>query len=432
MSQDAAAIREAWWRDGCPWLILFRVFGVAVSIHVLFLASVAVVVTSGIWRAADAVFPTQAADGTAAVTEEYRLANRCSLSRWPGHRCHAADCCRPNPLMEWAAREGVRLPPAPLDPVIGVPTQLALPLVRLFHRHRGWRENGYLFFGGLGSLLVWSLFGGAISRIAAMQLALHQRVRLHDALSHARLKFPAYVGAPLFSMAVIAGIALPMMALGWLMLTDFGIFVSGLLWFAVIVGGILMTIGAVGLLFGWPLMWGALGCECSDAFDAISRSYAYTFQRPLHFLFYALLAAALGTLGWLVVWGFSETVISITYWGASWGAGAERIETLVAVANSSTAGTLTEAGEEVGPSGMFSAGARCVAFNVATVRSVATGFSYSYFWCAATAIYLLLRLSTDATELDEVDVDVDEDTTLGLPELEGFENGVPGFSDNQQ
>jgi len=34
----------------------------------------------------------------------------------------------------------------------------------------------------------------------------------------------------------------------------------------------------------------------NDSFDALSRSYAYVFQRPLHYLFYALVAAVFGAL----------------------------------------------------------------------------------------------------------------------------------------
>ena len=59
----------------------------------------------------------------------------------------------------------------------------------------------------------------------------------------------------------------------------------------------------------------------TDAFDAISRAYAYTFHRPLHYLFYLSVAALLGCFGWLLVWGTSESVVHLGYWGTGWGAG---------------------------------------------------------------------------------------------------------------
>ena len=68
-------------------------------------------------------------------------------------------------------------------------------------------------------------------------------------------------------------------------------------------------------------MWATISSEGTDSFDAISRSYAYAFQRPLHYLFYALVAVVLGVLGWLLVSNFAAGVVYITYWAASWSAG---------------------------------------------------------------------------------------------------------------
>ncbi len=44
------------------------------------------------------------------------------------------------------------------------------------------------------------------------------------------------------------------------------------------------------------------------------------------------------------------------------------------------------------------------------------GFVYSYFWTAASGIYLLLRYHRDGTEMDEVELDDDQDQH-DLPEL---------------
>jgi hypothetical protein len=48
------------------------------------------------------------------------------------------------------------------------------------------------------------------------------------------------------------------------------------------------------------------------------------------------------------------------------------------------------------------AGAAMVSFWVTLVFLMVIGFSYSYFWTAATQIYLLMRKRVDETELDEV------------------------------
>ena len=87
---------------------------------------------------------------------------------------------------------------------------------------------------------------------------------------------------------------------------------------------------SAGLL--WPsCSWGCFGLaldvrhdpreEGSDSFDALSRSYAYTFQRPLHYLFYAAVAGLFGWLERILVQNFAAAVISMTNWAASWAAG---------------------------------------------------------------------------------------------------------------
>ena len=162
----------------------------------------------------------------------------------------------------------------------------------------------------------------------------------------------------------------------------------------------------LGLLFGWPLMWVTVSSERrGDAFEAFSRSYSYTYQRPLHYLFYALLATVYGGFCWLVVYYFSQAVIDFCDWPAAWGAGSGRWEEISQLRDDPSAG-----------SGMMAGAAWLLALCVALVRSVATGFGYSLFWCLATAIYLLLRQDVDQTEFDEVYVE-NEDRQYELPSI---------------
>jgi hypothetical protein len=65
---------------------------------------------------------------------------------------------------------------------------------------------------------------------------------------------------------------------------------------------------------------------------------------------------------------------------------------------------------------------------IGLVRTIATAFTYSYFWTAVTAIYLLLRHDIDQTELDEVHL-TPQDETYGLPPLAVDEAGVPSVAD---
>ncbi len=104
------------------------------------------------------------------------------------------------------------------------------------------------------------------------------------------------------------------------MRADFFAFLTALIWPVVLAGGFVMTILLAGVLLGWPLMWATISVEGTDSFDALNRTYSYVFQRPLRYLFYVIVAAAIGWLGWVVVETFAASVIWLASWAASWGA----------------------------------------------------------------------------------------------------------------
>ena len=58
------------------------------------------------------------------------------------------------------------------------------------------------------------------------------------------------------------------------------------------------------------------------------------------------------------------------------------------------------------------------------VRIVAQAFNFAFFFCAASAIYLLLRRQVDQTDFDEVFVP-DDAARYGLPPLRTGPEGIP-------
>ena len=88
-------------------------------------------------------------------------------------------------------------------------------------------------------------------------------------------------------------------------------------------------------------MWPTVSAEGTDSFDALSRSYSYTYQRPVNYLFYAAVAGVLGMLAWVVVLIFAKGVITYSYWAASWGAGGARMTEIIdTTTNQDAAGML--------------------------------------------------------------------------------------------
>src|SRR5205807_9322290 len=139
--------------------------------------------------------------------------------------------------------------------------------------------------------------------------------------------------------------------------------------------------------------------ERGDAFDGISRAYSFTTQRPLHYLFYALVAGFFGLLGALFVLFFAGAIVHLTEWAASWGSNANNFHLALSAADAQQSFT-----------------ARLIHFFNALVGLVGVGFLVSYFWTSATGIYLLLRQLVDGTELDDISID-EGDTPRGLPPL---------------
>jgi hypothetical protein len=269
---------------------------------------------------------------------------------------------------------------------------------------------------GLWSLAIWAFFGAAITRIAAVQLAANERITWGAALRYSCSKYLAYFFAPLGPLVGIGLAVVPVLVFAWLLRFAFGTMIAGFLWPLFLVFGLVISLLLLGLIFGWPLMFPTISTEGTDSFDALSRSYAYVFQRPLHYLFYVIVAALFGWLGWLLVRNFASSVVWTTYWAASWDAGAARVQELIDMKTA-------DGGDLVG---MSYIGAWLIHFWTGLVKLLAVGFVFSYFWNANTAIYLLLRRNVDATEMDEVSLDADEgEAKFGLPKIVLDDAGAP-------
>ena len=416
-------------QSACRSLMMFaEAFRLAISAQSLLLALIGVLLVSWGWQLSGMLFlpdANQRRSDDAAAVEFHRHA-----SRWPGGRGPIEGVARfltqllpqtgANKFRPEEGQSAARVA-QPIDPVVGVPYRMVEPFRAVASVQNSWRSLAYFLTGGACCLAVWALLGGAITRATVVWLGLQQRVGLSEALQFARRKWTALFTAPALPLVGNYMIALPLLVLGWILRLDIGVLLAGLLWIPVLLISLLMALLALGLLFGWPLMWGTIATEDSDAFDAISRSYAYTFQKPLHYLFYALIAATLGLAGWLVAWLFSELVIGLAYWGVSWGSGTARLDQLPLAVNTSV--PRDQLGALVG------VGAWLIDLSVGLVRATASAFSFAYFWCATGTAYLLLRRDTDQTELDEVVVGERHDEfDFGLPPLDKDEAGVPGVS----
>lgn len=367
--------------------LLVTSFRLAISPKCLGLSLVGLVITTLAWQGIGlALFPLI---GTAEDSPEARAVHDFGrvASSTQGHVL--ADLVPSTLANAWWGNRSVN---TPIDPALEVPYRMVEPFRRLFLIGRGWASLAYYLGGGLASLAVWALFGGAITRFAIVRLSTRDPLSLRDAMRFAVAKWRDFFLGPALKLVGIAMLAFPIIAFGWLLSLDWGVLVGSVLWLGVLLAAGLMAILSLGLMFGWPLMWGTIGAESSDGFDAISRAYGYTMHRPLHYAWYAATAVLLGTAGWLLAWWMTETTINLSYWSISLGCGNERARQLQ---------SLAETGWQGGGS-MLEIGANIMGLANRAVQICASAFSYSYFWCATSAMYLLLRRAKDGTPLDEI------------------------------
>jgi len=422
MAEDRGKVTTVVWSEIFPWLNLVTALRLAFNPRALVFAALAWVAMTAGWRLCGSIFT-----GMFSPPPESHLAQTIDwFSQWPWSQ-------RP-PVGTWARHEILDqglLGFWTVSPVVQAHLQLASPFFRMFNPAITLAEFFFLFVCGVWALAVWSFFGGAITRLAAVALAREESLSWGYLAQYAQAKWPSYFAAPLFPLVGVALAAIPLALLGLLLRSDIGLVIAGALWFLVLLAGLFMAVLLVGLFFGFPLMWATISSEGTDAFDALSRSYAYTYQRPLLYALYSIAAGALGMLGWMVVVIFTSAVFDLGAWGVSWCSG-DRIvaETLGSISwgaallgDGLTAGPLDA--DVTSPAGRL--GLRLMSFWIDSAVTVAMAFEFSYFWCANTAIYLLLRRHVDATEMDEVYIPDEGDR--GLPPLEHDAAGVPGVGD---
>lgn len=402
----AGALYEIRYSEICPWLILVRSLRVSLLLRVLVLALLGVVLTQLGWAVLDKVFPESAAHLEPITHQPAKEVTIGPLLVSPD----ASTAISELPGIQIKDALPKRLAFGPLVRAWG---WLTSPFLRSISQSAAWGECLVLMLSGLWAVAVWAVFGGAISRIAALHLTRGEMLGPSKALGEAVSKWAGTAGGPIITLVAATILALPLVLVGLLLRFDLLALVVGLLWIVALCWGLMLAVVLLGLLLGWPLMWATIGVERSDAFDCVSRCYAYIYQRPLHLVFYLVVASLLGMLGELAVEYFVVAGVTLTDWTTSWGAGNERIA------------QLTLGSEAGGPplSGTANTAVMLIGFWKQTLLAFAASYPLAFLWSATVGIYLLLRRHIDSTEMDEVNLSQPA-PTAGIPPLSSQEGGV--------
>jgi hypothetical protein len=375
--QTGGTVHEIQWSDALPWWLLFRAAGACFSPTVIFLAALGSVATwaggsladrLGLPHPSAAVAAAGAADGLV-LTDGAARPGAAAEPLAPSRRLLPGLVSLLDRLPAVAA-DVLRLVAVPFRPAATM-GQMGSALVRL-----GW------------FVLVWSIFGTAITRRVALALVGEDPPGPVAAVWFGASKWLSAFNAVAFVLAGMLALALPGALLGLVMRTDWGLAIAGAIWPAVLAGAVVLAILAVGVVAGWPLMVAAVGVERGDSFQAISTAFSYLYQRPLHYAFYGLVALVVALPPLAAAGVFADATATLAMWAASFGMGHDR-----------TTAVLDAVGRD-GATVPF--GARAIGFWMRCLEGVLASFGWGYFWAIATAAYLLLRRDVDGTEFDEV------------------------------
>jgi hypothetical protein len=97
-------------------------------------------------------------------------------------------------------------------------------------------------------VLVWAIFGTAISRCVALKLAGEEPIGPLGAVAYGSRKWPPAFNSVVFVLVGIAALSVPGALLGLAMRTEWGLSLAGAVWPLVLLGAVVLAILAVGLV----------------------------------------------------------------------------------------------------------------------------------------------------------------------------------------
>jgi hypothetical protein len=266
------------------------------------------------------------------------------------------------------------------------------------------RDGAVLLFLGVEALLLallWGFFGGALCRLAAVDLTGRGREPGRAALAFARRHLGALLGAPLlFGAAIVVPVALAWLVAKLALLPGVAggvlapvaiVVVAALALVATVVG----TLTVASAFLSKP----TVALDDGDLFDAVSRPYTYAFAGLPRLVRVRLLFASgvlLGS-GWRLVRTLAAALLALLVLESA--LGAERWGRVTAVVGA--LGRPADA-ERLGVTGFDVAAAAALLLAGAVLAALWLADLASRLACARTAAYLILRRAIDRVPCDQL------------------------------
>jgi hypothetical protein len=275
----------------------------------------------------------------------------------------------------------------------------------------------YMLVFGLGGLFIWSLAGGAICRMAALQFARDEITTFEPALGFAWKRIGSLFFGPCFPLGLIALGMLGIAVLGLLMAIPYlGDLLSILaVPIALFMGFFILAPLVIGLFVGGPLFWPAVATDNVDAFNAASRALGYALPKPWKTAIYAVITVVYAGVCLLLVKLFLYLALLLVRACASFGSspfgafdndrGASKIEVLWPMGGINDFYSWPGWESLTIPQYLS---ALVVGLALLLVMGLVWSFIASFFFCSSTIGYFRLRRDIDGTDLEEVYVEEEE------------------------
>ncbi|MCA9296349.1 MAG: hypothetical protein KC983_07520 [Phycisphaerales bacterium] len=278
--------------------------------------------------------------------------------------------------------------------ITGVREIVILPVALLRH------QTAFALIFGVYTLLLCSIFGGALCRMSACQNAQQERLRVRDAFAYVKYCAGALITAPLLPLISIAVVSVAILVPGLLMTLPVLNVLGGVLYGFALILGFLLAFLLIGYAAGLPLLIPAVACENCSAGDAMQRAYAYVIQRPLHLACYLLMLLLGLVVGYAIV-SFVAT-LALNFTADLYGAFAGDESPMAVVGN---VGALDLQRPELGAVHQGWSDNTAVwflRFWQGLVIVLVLAYIVAYLFASSTIMYLLIRRSCDGQDVDEI------------------------------
>jgi hypothetical protein len=263
-----------------------------------------------------------------------------------------------------------------------------------------WRHDKlFAVVYGLFFVLVLAIGGGALARLAAVEVATGEKLRLQEAVDFALAAWRRLLFALLLPLLIAAALSVLLLVGGFFLMLPYLDILGGILYGIALLMGFAVVFLLAGYAAGFSLLVPAVACENCDAADAQQRAYAYVLSRPIHLLGYGFVACVGLAVGFVLASLFAVAALNVTGWLID----AATANAAVTVGHGFSLWNLSPRPESAIPLHVHSElSATFVMLWQTVVVCLVAGYVFAYYFSASTIVYLLMRRACDGQELDEV------------------------------